>query len=490
MRVKLLIGMDIKEEDKIIQEVTRQEYKEGFVTEVGQDFIPKGLNEDIIRTISRLKEEPEWMLEFRLGAFRKWQKMEMPEWGHLDMPVIDFQDIIYYAAPKKNSERPKEIDPKLEETFEKLGIPVREREALAGVVAVDAVFDSVSVATTFRASLAEKGIIFCSFSEAVKEHPDLVRKYLASVVPVGDNFFAALNSAVFSDGSFCYIPKGVKCPMELSSYFRINAAGTGQFERTLIVADEGSQLSYMEGCTAPMRDENQLHAAVVEIVVEKDADVKYSTVQNWYPGDAQGRGGILNLVTKRGICKGSGSHLSWTQVETGSAITWKYPSTILKGDYSSSEFYSVAVTNNYQQADTGTKMIHIGRGTKSRIVSKGISAGHSQNSYRGLVRMNAGAAGARNYSQCDSLLIGSQCGAHTFPDIQSANPTAIVEHEATTSKISDEQLFYCNQRGLGPEDAVGLIVNGYAHEVLSRLPMEFAVEATKLLQVSLEGSVG
>ena len=490
MRVKLLIGMDIKEEDKIIQEVTRQEYKEGFVTEVGQDFIPKGLNEDIIRTISRLKEEPEWLLEFRLDAFRKWQKMVMPEWGHLDMPVIDFQDIIYYAAPKKNSERPKEIDPKLEETFEKLGIPVREREALAGVVAVDAVFDSVSVATTFRASLAEKGIIFCSFSEAVKEHPDLVRKYLASVVPVGDNFFAALNSAVFSDGSFCYIPKGVRCPMELSSYFRINAAGTGQFERTLIVADEGSQLSYMEGCTAPMRDENQLHAAVVEIVVEKDADVKYSTVQNWYPGDAQGRGGILNLVTKRGICKGSGSHLSWTQVETGSAITWKYPSTILKGDYSSSEFYSVAVTNNYQQADTGTKMIHIGRGTKSRIVSKGISAGHSQNSYRGLVRMNAGAAGARNYSQCDSLLIGSQCGAHTFPDIQSANPTAIVEHEATTSKISDEQLFYCNQRGLGPEDAVGLIVNGYAHEVLSRLPMEFAVEATKLLQVSLEGSVG
>ncbi len=482
--------MDIKEEDKIIQEVTRQEYKEGFVTEVGQDFIPKGLSEDIIRTISRLKEEPEWMLEFRLEAFRKWQGMEMPQWGHLDMPEIDFQDIIYYAAPKKNSERPKEIDPKLEETFEKLGIPVREREALAGVVAVDAVFDSVSVATTFRASLAEKGIIFCSFSEAVKEHPDLVRKYLASVVPVGDNFFSALNSAVFSDGSFCYIPKGVKCPMELSSYFRINAKGTGQFERTLIVADEGSQLSYMEGCTAPMRDENQLHAAVVEIVVEKDADVKYSTVQNWYPGDALGRGGILNLVTKRGICKGSGSHLSWTQVETGSAITWKYPSTILKGDYSSSEFYSVAVTNNYQQADTGTKMIHIGRGTKSRIVSKGISAGHSQNSYRGLVRMNAGAAGARNYSQCDSLLIGSKCGAHTFPDIQSANPTAIVEHEATTSKISDEQLFYCNQRGLGPEDAVGLIVNGYAHEVLSRLPMEFAVEATKLLQVSLEGSVG
>ena len=482
--------MDIKEEDKIIQEVARQEYKEGFVTEVGQDFIPKGLNEDIIRTISRLKEEPEWMLEFRLNAFRKWQSMEMPQWGHLDMPEIDFQDIIYYAAPKKNVDRPKEIDPKLEETFEKLGIPVREREALAGVVAVDAVFDSVSVATTFRASLAEKGIIFCSFSEAVKEHPDLVRKYLASVVPVGDNFFAALNSAVFSDGSFCYIPKGVKCPMELSSYFRINAAGTGQFERTLIVADEGSQLGYRGGCRAPMGDESQLHAAVGGIVVEKDADVKYSTVQNWYPGDAQGRGGILNLVTKRGICKGSGSHLSWTQVETGSAITWKYPSTILKGDYSSSEFYSVAVTNNYQQADTGTKMIHLGRGTRSRIVSKGISAGHSQNSYRGLVRMNAGATGARNFSQCDSLLIGSQCGAHTFPDIQSANPTAIVEHEATTSKISDAQLFYCNQRGLGPEDAVCLLVNGYAHEVLSRLPMEFAVEATKLLQVSLEGSVG
>jgi Fe-S cluster assembly protein SufB len=482
--------MDQRDEDKLIKDITSQEYKEGFVTDIRQDFIPKGLNEDIIRLISARKDEPDWLLEFRLDAFRKWQKMKMPTWGHLKLPEIDFQDIIYYAAPKKDSERPKEIDPKLEETFEKLGIPVREREALAGVVAVDAVFDSVSVATTFRASLAEKGIIFCSFSEAVKEHPDLVRKYLASVVPVGDNFFAALNSAVFSDGSFCYIPKGVKCPMELSSYFRINAAGTGQFERTLIVADEGSTLSYMEGCTAPMRDENQLHAAVVEIVVEKDADVKYSTVQNWYPGDAQGRGGILNLVTKRGICKGNGSHLSWTQVETGSAVTWKYPSTILKGDYSSSEFYSVAVTNNYQQADTGTKMIHLGRGTKSRIVSKGISAGHSQNSYRGLVRMNSGAVGARNYSQCDSLLIGSKCGAHTFPDIRSYNPTAIVEHEATTSKISEDQLFYCNQRGLDPEDAVGLIVNGYAHEVLSRLPMEFAVEATKLLQVSLEGSVG
>lgn len=477
-------------EDDILKNITQQEYKEGFVTDVRQEFIPKGLDESIIRTISRLKDEPDWLLEFRLDAFGKWQKMNMPHWGHLDLPEIDFQNIIYYAAPKRDEDRPKEIDPKLEETLEKLGIPVREREALAGVVAVDAVFDSVSVATTFRKSLAEKGIIFCSFNEAVHEHPDLVRKYLASVVPAGDNFFAALNSAVFSDGSFCYIPKGVKCTMELSSYFRINAAGTGQFERTLIVADECSSLSYMEGCTAPMRDENQLHAAVVEIVVEAGADVKYSTVQNWYPGDAQGRGGILNLVTKRGICKGEGSHLSWTQVETGSAITWKYPSTILRGDNSSSEFYSVAVTNNFQQADTGTKMVHIGRNTKSRIVSKGISAGRSQNSYRGLVRMNKGAQNARNYSQCDSLLIGSQCGAHTFHDIQSYNPTAIVEHEATTSKISDEQLFYCNQRGLNPEDAVGLIVNGYAHEVLSRLPMEFAVEATKLLQVSLEGSVG
>ncbi|MBO7623550.1 MAG: Fe-S cluster assembly protein SufB [Bacteroidales bacterium] len=482
--------MDIQEENKIIKDFTSQEYKEGFVTDVEQDFVPKGLNEDIIRTISRLKEEPQWLLDFRLDAFRRWQKMPMPTWGHLDLPEIDFQDIIYYAAPKKNKERPKEIDPELEKTFEKLGIPIREREALAGVVAVDAVFDSVSVATTFRKTLAEKGIIFCPFSEAVREHGDLVRKYLASVVPVGDNFYAALNSAVFSDGSFCYIPKGVKCPMDLSSYFRINASGTGQFERTLIVAEEGSSLSYMEGCTAPMRDENQLHAAVVEIVVEKDADVRYSTVQNWYPGDAMGRGGILNLVTKRGICKGEGAHLSWTQVETGSAITWKYPSTILKGDYSSSEFYSVAVTNNYQQADTGTNMIHIGRGTRSRIVSKGISAGHSQNSYRGLVKMLPGATGARNFSQCDSLLIGSNCGAHTFPDIQSANPDAVVEHEATTSKISEDQLFYCNQRGIDPEDAVGLIVNGYAKEVLSRLPMEFAVEAQKLLQVSLEGSVG
>ena len=482
--------MDANEEKDLLRNFTQQEYKEGFVTEVEQEYVPKGLNEDIIRTISARKGEPEWLLAFRLDAFRKWQAMEQPRWGHLDLPEIDYQDIIYYAAPKKDKDRPKEIDPALAETFEKLGIPLKEREALAGVVAVDAVFDSVSVATTFRQALSEKGIIFCSFSEAVREHPDLVRKYLASVVPSGDNYFAALNSAVFSDGSFCYVPKGVKCPMELSSYFRINAAGTGQFERTLIVADEGSQLSYMEGCTAPMRDENQLHAAVVEIVVEKDADVKYSTVQNWYPGDAQGRGGILNLVTKRGVCRGSGSHLSWTQVETGSAITWKYPSTILQGDYSSSEFYSVAVTNNRQQADTGTKMIHIGRGTRSRIVSKGISAGRSQNSYRGMVRFNPGAVGARNYSQCDSLLIGSECGAHTFPLIQSRCPSAVVEHEATTSKISEDQLFYCNQRGIPPEDAIGLIVGGYAREVLSRLPMEFATEARKLLQVSLEGSIG
>ena len=479
---------DMKQ-DNIIEELSGKEYEHGFVTDVDQEFIPKGLNEDIIRLISAKKEEPEWLLDFRLDAFRKWQKMTVPTWGHLDIPEIDFQDIIYYAAPKKESDRPKEIDPELEKTFDKLGIPLDERAALAGV-AVDAVFDSVSVATTFRAALAEKGIIFCSFSEAVKEYPDLVRKYLATVVPSGDNFYSALNSAVFSDGSFCYIPKGVRCPMELSSYFRINAKGTGQFERTLIVADEGSYVSYMEGCTAPMRDENQLHAAVVEIIVEKDADVRYSTVQNWYPGDAQGRGGIFNFVTKRGICKGSGSHLSWTQVETGSAITWKYPSTILKGDNSSSEFYSVAVTNNRQQADTGTKMIHIGRNTRSRIVSKGISAGHSQNSYRGLVKMLPGAENARNYSQCDSLLIGSDCGAHTFPDIQNSNPTAIVEHEATTSKISEDQLFYCNQRGISGEDAVGLIVNGYAKEVLARLPMEFAVEARKLLSVSLEGSIG
>ena len=482
--------------DEIIKNIAGKEYEHGFVTELEQEFIPKGLNEDIVRLISAKKNEPQWLLDFRLDAYRKWTRMKQPSWAHLDIPEIDFQEIIYYAAPKKDSDRPKEIDPELMKTFDKLGIPLNEREILAGVssgegnVAFDAVFDSVSVKTTFRKALAEKGIIFCSFSEAVQEHPELVRKYLASVVPVGDNYYSALNSAVFSDGSFCYIPKGVRCPMELSSYFRINAKGTGQFERTLIVADEGSYVSYMEGCTAPMRGENQLHAAVVEIVVEKDADVKYSTVQNWYPGDAQGKGGIFNFVTKRGICKGSGSHLSWTQVETGSAITWKYPSTILKGDNSSSEFYSVAVTNNFQQADTGTKMIHAGKNTRSRIVSKGISAGHSQNSYRGLVKMLPGADNARNFSQCDSLLIGDRCGAHTFPVIENANMTATVEHEATTSKISEEQLFYCNQRGIGTEEAVGLIVNGYAQEVLSKLPMEFAVEARKLLSVSLEGSVG
>ena len=474
----------------ILDEITCREYEHGFVTELEQDFIPKGLTEETVRLISARKEEPQWLLDFRLDAFRKWQSMKQPTWAHLNIPEIDFQDIIYFAAPKKPDGEKKEIDPELARTFDKLGIPLHERDALAGNVAFDAVFDSVSVKTTFRKTLAEKGIIFCSFSEAVKEYPELVRKYLASVVPSGDNYYAALNSAVFSDGSFCYIPKGVRCPMELSSYFRINAKGTGQFERTLIVADEGSYVSYMEGCTAPMRDENQLHAAVVEIVVEKDADVKYSTVQNWYPGDAEGRGGIFNFVTKRGICKGSGSHLSWTQVETGSAITWKYPSTILKGDNSSSEFYSVAVTNRFQQADTGTKMIHIGRNTRSRIISKGISAGHSQNSYRGLVRMLPGAENARNFSQCDSLLIGDRCGAHTFPVIRNASPSATVEHEATTSKISEEQLFYCNQRGIGQEEAVGLIVNGYAREVLSRLPMEFAVEAQKLLSLSLEGSVG
>ena len=474
----------------ILDEITSREYEHGFVTELEQDFIPKGLTEETVRLISARKEEPQWLLDFRLDAFRKWQSMKQPTWAHLDIPEIDFQDIIYFAAPKKPDGEKKEIDPELARTFDKLGIPLHERDALAGNVAFDAVFDSVSVKTTFRKTLAEKGIIFCSFSEAVKEYPELVRKYLASVVPSGDNYYAALNSAVFSDGSFCYIPKGVRCPMELSSYFRINAKGTGQFERTLIVADEGSYVSYMEGCTAPMRDENQLHAAVVEIVVEKDADVKYSTVQNWYPGDAEGCGGIFNFVTKRGICKGSGSHLSWTQVETGSAITWKYPSTILKGDNSSSEFYSVAVTNRFQQADTGTKMIHIGRNTRSRIISKGISAGHSQNSYRGLVRMLPGAENARNFSQCDSLLIGDRCGAHTFPVIRNASPSATVEHEATTSKISEEQLFYCNQRGIGQEEAVGLIVNGYAREVLSRLPMEFAVEAQKLLSLSLEGSVG
>ena len=474
--------------NQIIEDFTRSEYKQGFETDIAQEFVPKGLNEDIIRLISAKKEEPAWLLEFRLDAFRKWQKMELPTWGHLTIPPIDFQDIIYYAAPRK-PKKASEIDPELEKTFDKLGIPLNERAALSGM-AVDAVFDSVSVKTTFKETLAEKGIIFCSFSEAVRDYPDLVRKYLASVVPSGDNFYAALNAAVFSDGSFCYIPKGVRCPMELSSYFRINARDTGQFERTLIVADEGSYVSYLEGCTAPMRDESQLHAAVVEIIVEKDAEVKYSTVQNWYPGDEQGRGGIYNFVTKRGICKGDNSRLFWTQVETGSAITWKYPSTILKGDNTVSEFYSVAVTNHFQQADTGTKMIHIGRNTRSRIISKGISAGRSQNSYRGLVRVLPGAENARNYSQCDSLLLGDKCGAHTFPVIRSDNPTAVLEHEATTSKINEDQLFYCRQRGVTEEDAVGLIINGYAKEVLNKLPMEFAVEAQRLLKVSLEGSVG
>lgn len=479
----------MKESDNIIKNITESEYEHGFTTDLEQEFIPKGLNEDIIRLISAKKDEPQWLLEFRLEAFRRWKGMQMPQWGHLEIPPIDYQDIVYYAAPKKSSDSPKEIDPALAETFEKLGIPLEERAVLAGV-AVDAVFDSVSVSTTFRKALAEKGIIFCSFSEAVREHPDLVRKYLASVVPVGDNYFAALNSAVFSDGSFVYIPKGTRCPMELSSYFRINARGTGQFERTLIVADEGSYVSYLEGCTAPVRDENQLHAAVVEIVVLKDAEVKYSTVQNWYPGDREGRGGIFNFVTKRGLCKGDGSRLFWTQVETGSAITWKYPSTILKGNGSMSEFYSVALTNNLQQADTGTKMIHIGADTKSRIISKGISAGRSQNSYRGLVKFAKTALNAKNYSQCDSLLIGDKCGAHTFPVIESSCPGAVVEHEATTSRISEDQLFYARQRGIAEEDAIGLIVNGYAKEVLAKLPMEFAVEAQKLLSVCLEGSVG
>ncbi len=478
----------MEKERKVIEEIAGGEYRHGFETDLEQEFIPKGLNEDIIRIISRKKEEPEWMLDFRLKAFARWQKMKLPTWAHLEIPEIDFQDIIYYAAPKATNASGK-IDPELEATFDKLGIPLHERNMLAGV-AVDAVFDSVSVKTTFKETLAEKGIIFCSFSEAVRDYPDLVRKYLATVVPIGDNFYAALNSAVFSDGSFCYIPKGVRCPMELSSYFRINAKGTGQFERTLIVADEGSYVSYLEGCTAPIRDEAQLHAAVVEIIVERDAEVKYSTVQNWYPGDKDGKGGIYNFVTKRGICKGSGSHLSWTQVETGSSITWKYPSTILKGDNSSSEFYSVAVTNNRQQADTGTKMIHLGKNTVSRIVSKGISAGYSQNSYRGLVKVAPNATGARNHSQCDSLLLGDKCGAHTFPVIESDNRSSVIEHEATTSRISEDQLFYCRQRGIPEEDAVGLIVNGYAREVLNQLPMEFAVEAQKLLQVSLEGSVG
>jgi len=480
-----------KDQDKVLNEVTSGEYKYGFVTDIETEVIPKGLTEDVVRLISAKKEEPEWMLEFRLKAYRHWLTMKMPTWAHLTIPEIDFQEIIYYAAPvqKKGPDSLSDVDPELLKTFDKLGIPLEEQKHLTGV-AVDAVMDSISVKTTFRETLAEMGIIFCSFSEAVREHPTLVQKYLASVVPYTDNFFATLNSAVFSDGSFCYIPKGVRCPMELSTYFRINTSNTGQFERTLLIADEESYVSYLEGCTAPMRDENQLHAAVVEIVAERGAEVKYSTVQNWYPGDKEGKGGIFNFVTKRGICKGDDSKISWTQVETGSAVTWKYPSCILRGNNSTGEFYSVAVTNNYQQADTGTKMIHIGKNTKSTIVSKGISAGFGQNSYRGLVKVLGKAEGARNFSQCDSLLLGDKCGAHTFPYIEVDNPTAIVEHEATTSRIGEDQIFYCNQRGISTEDAIGLIVNGYAREVINKLPMEFAVEAQKLLQISLEGSVG
>ena len=481
----------MSEQNQLVRSITEKKYEYGFTTEVDTEIIPKGLNEDVIRLISQKKEEPDWMLQFRLRAFRYWQTLEQPKWGHVNLPEIDYQAISYYADPrgKKRQEGEHEIDPELEKTFDKLGIPLQERLALSGV-AVDAVMDSVSVKTTFKEQLAERGVLFCSISEAIKNYPNLVRPYLGSVVPYRDNFFADLNSAVFSDGSFVYIPKNVRCPMELSTYFRINAINTGQFERTLIVCDDGGYVSYLEGCTAPMRDENQLHAAIVEIVVNKDAEVKYSTVQNWYPGDEEGRGGVDNLVTKRGHLRGSGSKLSWTQVETGSAITWKYPSCILTGDNSQAEFYSVAVTNHHQEADTGTKMIHIGKNTRSTIVSKGISAGHSQNSYRGLVKMSAKAENSRNYSSCDSLLLSSTSGAHTFPYVDVNNNTSIVEHEATTSKISEEQLFYCNQRGIPPEDAVGLIVNGYAKEVLNKLPMEFAVEAQKLLSVSLEGSVG
>ncbi len=474
-----------------VREYVSGEYKFGFVSEVEEERVPPGLNEDIVRLISQKKGEPGWLTEWRLGAYRRWLQMEMPDWQKPKFPPIDFQAISYFAAPKQK-ERPKsldEIDPEIRRTYEKLGIPIREQEILAGV-AVDYVFDSVSVATTFRKKLEELGIIFCSISEAVRDHPELVRKYLGSVVPPGDNFFAALNSAVFSDGSFVYVPKGVRCPMELSTYFRINAAGTGQFERTLIVADEGSYVSYLEGCTAPMRDENQLHAAVVELVALDDAEIKYSTVQNWYPGDREGKGGIYNFVTKRGICRGRRSKISWTQVETGSAITWKYPSCILQGDDSVGEVYSVALTNNFQQADTGTKMIHIGKRTRSRIVSKGISAGRSDNTYRGLVRIQRSAEGARNYTQCDSMLIGDRCGAHTIPYIEVRNRSAKAEHEATTSKISDDQLFYCRSRGIPEEDAVALIVNGFCREVMDELPMEFAVEARKLLGISLEGSVG
>lgn len=479
------------EQEKILNDVTQSEYKYGFVTDIETDIIDKGLNEDVIRIISAKKNEPEFMLDFRLNAFRKWQKMKMPNWAYLKIPPIDFQEISYYAAPtnKPKYDSLDEVDPELIDTFNKLGIPLEEQKHLAGV-AVDVVMDSVSVKTTFKETLAEKGIIFCSFSDAVKEHPDLIKKFLGQAVPVADNYFAALNSAVFSDGSFCYIPKGVRCPMELSTYFRINAANTGQFERTLIVADDDSYVSYLEGCTAPMRDENQLHAAVVEIIAMDRAEVKYSTVQNWYPGDKNGKGGIYNFVTKRGVCRGVSSKISWTQVETGSAITWKYPSCILMGDNSIGEFNSVAVTNNHQQADTGSKMIHIGKNTKSTIISKGISAGKSDNSYRGLVKIMPNAKNSRNFSQCDSLLLNDTCGAHTFPYIEVGNKSSIVEHEATTSKIGEDQIFYCNQRGIDTEKAIGMIVNGYAKEVLNKLPMEFAVEAQKLLQISLEGSVG
>lgn len=481
----------MSKDDQILEEFTSKEYEHGWSVDLEADEAPKGLNEDIVRFISKKKNEPEWLLEWRLDAFAKWQAMKEPTWPNVKYPKIDYQDIKYYSAPKqkKTPESLDDVDPELLETFEKLGISLTEQKRLTGV-AVDAVIDSVSVATTFKDTLGKLGIIFCSFSEAVKEHPELIKKYIGSVVPKSDNYYSALNSAVFSDGSFCYIPKGVRCPMELSTYFRINAANTGQFERTLIVADEGSYVSYLEGCTAPMRDENQLHAAVVEIVAHKDAEVKYSTVQNWYPGDKNGKGGIYNFVTKRGICAGDHSKISWTQVETGSAVTWKYPSCILKGDYSVGEFYSVAVTNNYQQADTGTKMIHLGKNTKSRIVSKGISAGHSQNSYRGQVQVSKRAENARNHSQCDSLLVGNLCGAHTFPYIDIENSSAHVEHEATTSKIGEDQIFYCTQRGIDEENAVALIVNGYAKEVLNQLPMEFAVEAQKLLALTLEGSVG
>ena len=479
----------MSEKNEFVKKVAEQKYEFGFTTDVHTEIIPVGLTEDVVRLISAKKGEPDWMLEFRLKAFHHWETLEQPTWGHLDIPPIDYQAISYYADPLAKKPKNKEIDPELEKTFDKLGIPLEERLALSGT-AVDAIMDSVSVKTTFKDKLKEKGIIFMSIGEAIKEHPDLIKKYLGTVVPYRDNYFAALNSAVFSDGSFVYIPKGVRCPMELSSYFRINAANTGQFERTLIVADDDSYVSYLEGCTAPMRDENQLHAAIVEIIVNDRAEVKYSTVQNWYPGDENGKGGVLNLVTKRGELRGERSKLSWTQVETGSAITWKYPSCVLRGDDSVAEFYSVAVTNNYQQADTGTKMIHLGKNTKSTIISKGISAGHSQNSYRGLVRAGSKADNARNYSSCDSLLLGSECGAHTFPYMDVHNDTAIFEHEATTSKISEDQLFYCQQRGIPMEQAVGLIVNGYAKEVIQKLPMEFAVEAQKLLSVSLEGTVG